>query len=364
MDQRATSKSLAATMLGAFESHGATRIEADILQPAGTLLDLYGEDIRARAYTTSDPLRGEQMLRPDFTVPVVQMHMDGGAEPARYCYMGEVFRRQEDDDARANEYMQVGFEAFDRDAAKADAEVFALFSKLLDPYAVAPVTGDIGLLTAAVKGLKTSDRRKGALLRHIWRPRKFRALLERFASPAQLAPERAALLEAADPLEEAKPMIGKRTLGEISGRINALRQDAAADPISTSEVALLNDLMVIRETATNAASQLRDIAVDMPALQPAVDRFEARLDALARAGCDPQTLPFEASYGRTSMEYYDGFVFGFTAVDHADWPAVATGGRYDALTEQLGRIGETARAIPAVGGVMRPGLLADLEGAQ
>ncbi|MDC3265334.1 hypothetical protein OAU61_04555, partial [Planktomarina temperata] len=44
---------------------------ADILQPADVLLDLYGEDIRARAYVTSDPLRGEQMLRPDFTVPVV-----------------------------------------------------------------------------------------------------------------------------------------------------------------------------------------------------------------------------------------------------------------------------------------------------
>ena len=47
-----------------------------ILQPAETLLDLYGEDIRARAYVTHDPVLGEAMLRPDFTVPVVQMHMD------------------------------------------------------------------------------------------------------------------------------------------------------------------------------------------------------------------------------------------------------------------------------------------------
>lgn len=40
---------------------------------------------------TSDPLRVEQMLRPDFTVPVVQMHMAEGAEPARSTYAGEVF---------------------------------------------------------------------------------------------------------------------------------------------------------------------------------------------------------------------------------------------------------------------------------
>ena len=51
------------------------------------LLDLYGEDIRARAYVTSDALRGEQMLRPDFTVPVVQMHMAerGGARALHLC---------------------------------------------------------------------------------------------------------------------------------------------------------------------------------------------------------------------------------------------------------------------------------------
>ena len=77
-----------------FINAGAVVLETSILQPADLLLDLYGEDIRARAYVTSDPLRGEQMLRPDFTVPVVQMHMAEGAEPARYTYAGEVFRRQ------------------------------------------------------------------------------------------------------------------------------------------------------------------------------------------------------------------------------------------------------------------------------
>ena len=65
-----------------FINAGAVVLETSILQPADLLLDLYGEDIRARAYVTSDPLRGEQMLRPDFTVPVVQMHM---AEGGRAC---------------------------------------------------------------------------------------------------------------------------------------------------------------------------------------------------------------------------------------------------------------------------------------
>jgi ATP phosphoribosyltransferase regulatory subunit len=65
---------------------------------------------------------------------------------------------------------------------------------------------------------------------------------------------------------------------------------------------------------------------------------------------------FEASYGRTTLEYYDGFVFGFR-VDHPDVPIVASGGRYDALTRRLGQ----GREIPAVGGVIRPGVVLELE---
>ena len=132
MTPKATIRAEGERLLQAFVRAGAVPVEADILQPAGTLLDLYGEDIRARAYVTDDPVKGEMMLRPDFTVPVVQAHMAHGADPARYCYMGEVFRKQEHLGNRASEYLQVGYELFDRAAPEvADAEVFALFRDLL-----------------------------------------------------------------------------------------------------------------------------------------------------------------------------------------------------------------------------------------
>ncbi|MAB17267.1 MAG: ATP phosphoribosyltransferase regulatory subunit, partial [Roseobacter sp.] len=62
-----------------FAARDAVIVQTDVLQPADTLLDLYGEDIRGRSYLTSDPVRGEMVLRPDFTVPVVQMHMESHA---------------------------------------------------------------------------------------------------------------------------------------------------------------------------------------------------------------------------------------------------------------------------------------------
>ena len=109
MTQKPAIRAKAERLFAAFQSAGALPVDADILLPAETLLDLYGEDIRARAYTTTDPLRGEMMLRPDFTVPVVQAHMAHGADPARYCYLGEVFRKQEHLGNRASEYLQVGY---------------------------------------------------------------------------------------------------------------------------------------------------------------------------------------------------------------------------------------------------------------
>ncbi|MGR1581583.1 ATP phosphoribosyltransferase regulatory subunit [Thalassobius sp. S69A] len=355
---RATIRARAAQLRAGFEAEGAQPVETAILQPAGTLLDLYGEDIRARAYVTSDALRGEQMLRPDFTVPVVQMHMEYGAEPARYTYAGEVFRRQEDDAARANEYTQVGYEVFERNnPVDADAEVFCLIKSALGSTPLRAATGDIGILMAAVEGLDTSAARKAALRRHIWHPRRFRALIDRYAGRAPVPAARAALLAADDPFANGAPQIGLRSRSEVEARIATLRADAATPPISEREVSLLDAILSVRESLPNALEHLRDIAVDLPAIEAAVERLAARMKALDKRGIDIETLDFEASYGRTSMEYYDGFVFGFYAEARADLPAVATGGRYDALTRVLGQGAE----IPAVGGVIRPGLLIDLE---
>ncbi len=346
-----------------FSAAGALPVEADLLLPAETLLDLYGEDIRARAYVTDDPDRGEMMLRPDFTVPVVQSHMSGGAEPARYTYLGEVFRKQPMGADRPIEYLQVGFEVFDRaNPVAADAEVFALFARALSDAGLRAVTGDIGILLAAVDTLSTTDIRKSALRRHLWRPRRFRALLDRYTGRTPISQARNALLDAmmergaGGLVAEAGPDIGLRSAQDIAERLAHLVTDRAAPPISEAEAEVLNVILGIRACMVDAYEQLCDICVDLPGLAPAVERFSARMEALEAAGIGVDTLSFEASFGRTTLEYYDGFVFGFLAPRRPDLPPVATGGRYDALTRALG-----GRDCPAVGGVIRPALLAALD---
>ena len=343
----AADRARAADLLARFRAEGAVPVEAAILQPAGTLLDLYGEDIRARAFVTHDPLRGEAMLRPDFTVPVVQAHMAnrgaGGAEPATYCYAGEVFRRQEADDGRPREYLQVGFELFDgSDPPAADARVLALFLDALAPWGPQAATGDLGLVSAAVASLDTTERRRAALRRHLWRPARFRALLDRFGTDRSGERDRLAGLS----VEGLAPH-GARTPEEVAERIEALRADAEAPPIHPAQRAAVEALLSHRGPMAEAG-RLRRLAGDLPALAPALDRLDARIDAMRGAGI---AAPFAPAEGRARMEYYDGFTFGIEAGGRP----VATGGRYDALTAALGG----GRAIPAVGGVARPDLLGE-----
>lgn len=338
-------------LLGAFRDAGAVEIAPDILLPAEMLLDLYGEDIRARAYVTNDPIRGEVMMRPDFTVPVVQAHMENGAEPARYCYLGEVFRKQDSGETRPehprdNEYLQCGFELFSRDE-DADSEVFALFYRLLSRFDLRAETGDMGLIFDAVRGLPLPAPRRDALLHHIWRPKRFKRLLARFSHPT----------EARDFPEAAENWSGLRSKVEMLARIERLQADADTPPLPAIWVERLEELLALQVPASDAVVTLRELAQDWPEISAAVDRIAARLDRISALGIDLDTITFDASHGRETMEYYDGFTFSF-ATDHDDWPLLASGGRYDALTAVLGK----GRTIPAIGGIIRPGLLAELEG--
>ena len=97
---------------------------------------------------------------------------------------------------------------------------------------------------------------------------------------------------------------------------------------------------------------MEKVSKKMPGIEKTLDNFAKRLDFLENNGISVDVLDFEGSYGRTSMEYYDGFVFGFYSETHTDLAPVATGGRYDALTERMGQ----GKKIPAVGAVLRPDL--------
>jgi len=358
---------LVGRLLAVLGAGGAVRVDPAALQPAEVLLDLYGEDIRARAFTARDA-GAEMMLRPDFTVPVTRLHMASGAEAARYVYCGPVWRRQETGSARPREYLQAGLEVFGAagSAVEADAEVLGRVAAALGDAPVRLVTGDIGLILAAVDALETTDVRKAALRRHVWRPHRFQALLQRYGPDhAGLAPGRAGLLDAtregraAEAIAAGGRAIGLRRPKEVADRLARLAAEAETPPLGGEAVARLEAILAVRCSCAEAGAALRRITEGADAMAPAIDRLEARIAAMAAGGLDPAAIGFEASFGRTTLEYYDGFVFGAVADARPDLPPIASGGRYDALTRALGR----GAGVPAVGGMIRPEALAALRGA-
>ena len=352
-----------------FAAAGAEDVEPAALQPAELLLNLYGEDLRARAFLTEDPVQGDLILRPEFTAPVALLHRSRAAtSPARYAYSGAVWRRQAPGSTRPTEFLQAGVEAIgEPDAVNADAEIFALIAEALAECGPLQVmTGDLSIALAAIAGLPASARRKSLLRRHLWRPARFRALLETFGPGAGAPTEtRAALLEAARQggpalaahIAAAAPEAGLRAPSEIAARARALAEEAAAPPLDPARIGFVEALLDISGPAPAALARMRSLADAAPqeaaeALAPALERMARRLDALDARGVQVETLPFDASFGR-ALEYYDGFTFEFRRPDMPHLPPLGGGGRYDALTARLG-LGPEGAGLPAIGGAVRP----------
>ena len=280
----AASRAETERLLRYFESTGAVRVDVDVLQPAGTLLDLYGEDIRARAFVTADPVRGELMLRPDFTVPVAEKQIRSAAAPARVTYAGLVFRKQAPQSSRAREFLQVGCEIFGESCrSDADADVFALMHEAVASLRLNAVAGDLGVLLSAVDSMSTTQARKAALKRHIWRPFKFKSLIDAYSGKCSDDAERVRRLDrsAAERLiDSAGPMIGIRSKSEILDRIEAIADETRAPLLLPTEVEALSQILGVRGCAQSALDQLRAIQRKLPGIELSLDGFEEPLESV------------------------------------------------------------------------------------
>ena len=81
----------------------------------------------------------------------------------------------------------------------------------------------------------------------------------------------------------------------------------------------------------------------------AVDRFKARVAAIAALGVDLTTLHYAAGFGRR-LGYYDGFVFDIHDATRVEVGQVSGGGRYDGLVRHF----KAAEAVKAVGFAVWP----------
>ena len=354
-----------AALLRVFEGAGALELHLPALLDSNVLIDLYGEDIRNRAYTATDTFGSKKILRPDFTVPIVQLHIATKKKEAKYSYSGSVWRSQPHESKKPSEYHQVGFEYFHEiEAWKADAQVFELFYRSLKGIELHTDLGDMGIIRAIVKCLDISDTKRRLLLRHLWRPARFKQLLSQLSTGDSITDPKAMLFRAVanekaeDYIKENGPIMGKRSIDEIIARSKDLMRAESKKPISKSAVLLIEKIQTLQSSLVDAPKNLTEFFHLGSEIVEVCDNLARRIQSMTELGVNVNELNFVANLTRTSLEYYDGFIFISSVKGASFLPPVAQGGRYDALTSILGK----GKKIPAVGGIIRPEILSFLDG--
>lgn len=353
-----------------FMALGAAAIDAPVIQPLNQLLDLAGEAMRARLFIVQGEGGAEACLRPDFTIPVARAHAASGAATGRYVYEGKAFRVAPKGTDRAEEFLQIGIEAFEaRNTVQADVEVAVVAWQASLAGGRADLSlrlGDVALFSAFIAAMALPEALAARLDRAFTRPRVLRAELAR-AQSGDLAPragDRLAGLLAGLPESEASAVleefwglagiqpVGGRSAAEIVHRLSERAEAASAPRLSAAQGDLITRFLAIDDEPQRALDQVAILAREGGAsVDEALNAWQARLDGLKVAGIAPDQMSLSTAFGR-AFGYYDGMLFEvFSAALGAENP-VAGGGRYDALLARLGA--KVDPSVGAVGCMVRP----------
>lgn len=341
-----------------FVEAGAVLTDAPVLQPLALLLDLAGEAMRSRLFVVQGEGGEEAALRPDFTIPIARVHIDGGAASGRYFYEGKAFRVAPTGSGRAEEFLQVGLEVYGgRDPAQDDAEVAALCWRAALAGGRDDLTmmlGDVSLFSAFVGSLSLEPALTARLRRAFSRPRLLKAELEGQAPSAE-ASRIASLLaglpeaEAVGVLEELWALagiepVGGRSAAEIAHRLASRAQAEQGARLTPAQADKVRAFLAISDTPAKALDAIAKLSGGMSAL----DGWSGRLAAMAERGADLSRMRLSTAFGR-AFGYYDGMLFEVRSAALGEDKPVAAGGRYDGLPAQLG-----GKATTAVGCMVRP----------
>lgn len=346
-------------------------LDAPVLQPLGLLLDLAGETLRERLFVVQTADSGpESCLRTDFTLPALTAHLASGRSSGRYFYSGHAFRVAPIGSNRAEEFPQIGVEAFEPgDSSLADAQMAALAWRSAAAGGRRDLTlllGDVGLFGAVVDALDLAPPLAARLKRAFSSPRKLRAELEsalRGDVVTSAAGERLGALLSGLPEAEATAVlediwglagvepVGGRSAVEIIQRLAERAALARAPRLKPEEADLFGRFMAISGDPQESLEAVGRLVVGAShRLEAARETWGRRVNALKEAGVPETSMRFSAAFGRT-FGYYDGMVFEVRSDSLGHDQPVAAGGRYDGLPARLGACLPTG----AVGCMVRPG---------
>lgn len=350
---------------------GAALTDAPVLQPLGLLLDLTGEAMRSRLFVVSGDGGEEACLRPDFTVAVARQHFENGGQPARRRYEGKAFRVAPRGSDRAEEFLQIGVEAFETgDPVAADAEIAALAwasAAAGGRSDLSLILGDVSLFAAFVDSLDLAPPLAARLKRAFAKPRQLKAELDGDSSALSSEQSRIASLLAGLPETEASAVlqelwslagiepVGGRRPAEIAHRLVERAEAAKAGRLDAAQADKVRAFLAVSDRPDAALDIIASLAGPHDgSLKAAVAGWRARLSGMVERGVPLDRVTLAAAFGR-AFGYYDGYLFEVHSAALGAERPVAAGGRYDGLPLKLGmaKLGVSTNT-GAVGCMVRP----------
>lgn len=345
---------------------GAALTDAPVLQPLGLLLDLTGEAMRSRLFVVSGDGGEEACLRPDFTVAVARQHFENGGQPARRRYEGKAFRVAPRGSDRAEEFLQLGVEAFEAgDPVAADAEIAALAwasSAAGGRSDLSMILGDVSLFAAFADSLDLAPPLAARLKRAFAKPRQLKAELDGDSSAFSSEQSRIAALLAGLPETEASAVlqelwslagiepVGGRRPAEIAHRLVERAEAAKAGRLDAAQADKVRAFLAVSDRPDAALDIIASLAGPNDGrLKAAIAGWRARLAGMAARGVPLERATLAAAFGR-AFGYYDGYLFEVHSAALGAERPLAAGGRYDGLPAKLGVSTNTG----AVGCMVRP----------
>jgi ATP phosphoribosyltransferase regulatory subunit len=349
-----------ARALTAYLSTRAQLITIPVIQPAAPFLDMAGEDLRRRIFLTESETGEQLCLRPEFTIPVCLSHIgDGSHTPARYAYLGEVFRQRR---AGGSEFFQAGIEDLGNESiAGADAASLTQaveMVRLAAPHASLEILlGDQTIFEAVLKALGLPRGWRMRLARTFGNAALLKETLADLSNERQNPSLSAAMAKLADKADATGlasaiademqatgfPAHAGRSPEDIAARLIE-KTELASIKLTNNQFAALTEFLAIREPLSDAPEHLaRFSQAESIDLGSALDAFTVRAAEIDKLGLDTASVTYDAAFGRP-LDYYTGLVFEIRSREK-DLGALAGGGRYDRLLTLLG----AAKPIPGVG---------------
>ena len=362
--------SLQDRILELFRTCDYLRVAPEIIQPADAFLGQSGEVMRQRTYVFTDHLGTELCLRPDVTIPACRIYLKrcpDADQLVRYCYTGPAFRFQNEDagQGRPREFEQAGIELLGHeDKEAAEAEVLSLGIKALEAADITEFTikfGDLSLFSSLIDGFDMPERWRIRLKHQFWRHDALEGLLDQLAGVKKLSAglydeallkqlggcdrKQATAVVDSYLAEKNIPVVGRRNVEDIAGRLLDHVADIAAEPLDADIIATIRKYLAINGSPHEAQTGIEAIAraagLD---LSQTLGAFQRRLDLFKDHNINLDRAIFSAEFGR-NLEYYTGFVFQLEVPHLGVAGQLAGGGRYDNLLGGLG----APRTVPAVG---------------